>query len=906
MLIISGPVSAVTVDLVLTEPSTGTVTQGGSVNFTVSITINTPDKFVPIENFSLSLTGPTLKQWFFTPAGVVVPQEDPGNITIDPVSTPQPSDFGYGYGYAVDNSGYGYGYGVPYDFSGGYGYKGYGYGYNYGAGGGSLTYRYNITLNTANLTAGNYTARVSLNTGSSIKPSFTSGPVSFTVEAPTTTPTPTPTPTPGVLRGFVTTASGVGVPSVMVTASNATSNKTTFTGFDGSYAMSLSPANYSLNFSKSGYEDNTSLSVLITSNNISTVNAILYSVSLSAARTIVRAENGTNASFAVSISNTGTDATFNLTNNTVENVTFYINNTHILVNGSETKTLEVNASSQVPGAHSLVITASDTSTGKSASLRLFAIFYNASAENTTIGNTVINNSNVTEGAIVIDSTVNSSNVTGAALINATVTNGSIVTGDAFVNHSTVNASTIVNATIQANSILDRSTVVNATVISSNLTGTNVTGGALLSNVSAVNSVINGSVELEDIVLLGVTVTRNESTGQPVLESGSVVYQGINFTNVYRPVPLQELVKKKAEHVVNGIVEIDNSTDISALLNVSSNRTVSLILSRTGINPDGEDKSDTLGDFVHILANDTGNITNVTIRLYYTTSSFDSNFIYFYNTTTGDWEKLDTTGSGTHAGFNYTEAQPDHLSTFVLAGVSAPSQPSGGGHGGGGAGVRTPTVPSNIEIMEQRELTLYKDRETVYRFRNASLVVYEMAVVPRVNAGDTTARVEQLKGISRLVNLTPQGRVYKYVNVWLGTTGFATPKNLKQIKIRFRVKTKWLSDNSLERGSVRLLKWTSNQWQELSTSQIREDSSYVYYEAVTDSLSPLAVVAIPGAVVTPTPVLTPAPTGPEVTPTPTPTAVPGKGISTATWLAAVVVVLAVVIVGYLLWRKKAGK
>jgi PGF-pre-PGF domain-containing protein len=170
MLIISGPAQAVSV---MISGLDGTYTKGNSINFTVSVNITDPDKYVPAANISLDVAGPVNLKRTFALDGT--PISGDSAITITSVNTPQSNQFGYGYGYGVDSrSGTGSSFGY-----------GYGYGYGYGAGGGTVTYTYNVTINTASLPAGSYNAVANLNTGKAAKPAFTSAPATFTISAAT-------------------------------------------------------------------------------------------------------------------------------------------------------------------------------------------------------------------------------------------------------------------------------------------------------------------------------------------------------------------------------------------------------------------------------------------------------------------------------------------------------------------------------------------------------------------------------------------------------------------------------------------------------------------------------------------------------------------------------------------------
>ncbi|ABE53085.1 PGF-CTERM sorting domain-containing protein [Methanococcoides burtonii] len=168
MMVLSGPVSAVTVGITGLDGTTPT--KGDSVTFDVTATIEDPDKYVPIDNFSLDITGATTTEVVFSTDGTVL---SGSGITVVAVTSPLSAEYGHGYGYGYDsNVGYGYDFGY-----------GYGYGYGYGAGGEDVEYKYTITLDTSILNTGAHEAVLSLNTGNSAKPSFDSPSASFTIEA---------------------------------------------------------------------------------------------------------------------------------------------------------------------------------------------------------------------------------------------------------------------------------------------------------------------------------------------------------------------------------------------------------------------------------------------------------------------------------------------------------------------------------------------------------------------------------------------------------------------------------------------------------------------------------------------------------------------------------------------------
>jgi hypothetical protein len=160
MLILSGPVSAVSVTISGLSGSQSYGTQ----TFNVDITIDGDDKFVPITNLSLDITGARTQTCVFSLDGTPISGDD--GVTITQISAPSWSGgVGVGYGYDSRSD---CGYNFPH---------GYGYASNYGAGGGSITYTYQITF--LYFPTGDYNVVANLNTGAATHPAFSSSAADF-------------------------------------------------------------------------------------------------------------------------------------------------------------------------------------------------------------------------------------------------------------------------------------------------------------------------------------------------------------------------------------------------------------------------------------------------------------------------------------------------------------------------------------------------------------------------------------------------------------------------------------------------------------------------------------------------------------------------------------------------------
>lgn len=165
--------------------------------------------------------------------------------------------------------------------------------------------------------------------------------------------------------------------------------------------------------------------------------------------------------------------------------------------------------------------------------------------------------------------------------------------------------------------------------------------------------------------------------------------------------------------------------------------------------------------------------------------------------------------------------------------------AGGGGGGGGAGGMSGENYSNIETKEKYDRSINKDLSTSYVFKNSGPIIY-VNITGNINAGEINTAVEVLRNTSSLVKYQAPDTVYKNINIWVGTFGYATPTNIKHAEITFRVPVSWLISNSIDPDSITMMHY-QGAWEKLPTEKISETSEWIYYEASTMRFSPHAII-----------------------------------------------------------------
>lgn len=298
--------------------------------------------------------------------------------------------------------------------------------------------------------------------------------------------------------------------------------------------------------------------------------------------------------------------------------------------------------------------------------------------------------------------------------------------------------------------------------------------------------------------------------------------------------------------------------------------------------------------------------------------------YATKISTGTYEaniQIPQTATGTHLLYaaittnkNIYQDYPEIMGTESFSGnimitnsAHTPTTPSSGGSGGGGGLSGEDYL--NIEVKEKYELDILKDKITSYRFKNASNPINFINITGNISAGATMTSVEVLKDTSSLVKTPAPGLVYKNMNIWVGTSGFAVPKNIKTAVIGFKVDNSWIISNGISSSDVKLVKWGGSQWIQLETIEMGNSGEFTLFEAKANSFSPFAI-AVNAPEITPStvPVQTKQPIITQtITEVPTGTSTE-MAIPATTYLTIAIAILLILIIaaGVNMMRKRKEK
>jgi PGF-pre-PGF domain-containing protein len=210
----------------------------------------------------------------------------------------------------------------------------------------------------------------------------------------------------------------------------------------------------------------------------------------------------------------------------------------------------------------------------------------------------------------------------------------------------------------------------------------------------------------------------------------------------------------------------------------------------------------------------------------------------------------TTYSYTLIPYNISELQGKAVSVSLRTTSSSSGGGGGGGSstskssssGGGGGGAGSAEDFANVAIKDADSEYLRINANVTYEFKKEGNPIQSVSFYSLKNSGEITSSIEVLNNRSKLVNSTPEGILYKYVNIWVGKSGFATAANIKDAKVRFNVQSSWINDMGLSPADVKLQRYNGAAWEVLPTNVESNTTDYVVFESQTSGFSPFAITA----------------------------------------------------------------
>lgn len=188
--------------------------------------------------------------------------------------------------------------------------------------------------------------------------------------------------------------------------------------------------------------------------------------------------------------------------------------------------------------------------------------------------------------------------------------------------------------------------------------------------------------------------------------------------------------------------------------------------------------------------------------------------------------------------NGTNSKPVTITVQSSGGGGGSSHSSSSGGGGGAGG--SPEPQNNVEIKELSQAFITSGSAVKFDFPQKVTPVVTVNFDSKKTVGKTTTIVEMLKAKSTLTSGAPADEVYKYINIWVGSGGYATEKNIENPAVSFKVPKSWVQDKKIDKSTITLNRYSDKTWNQLPTSLSGEDDTYLYFTAKTPGFSPFAV------------------------------------------------------------------
>jgi len=156
-------------------------------------------------------------------------------------------------------------------------------------------------------------------------------------------------------------------------------------------------------------------------------------------------------------------------------------------------------------------------------------------------------------------------------------------------------------------------------------------------------------------------------------------------------------------------------------------------------------------------------------------------------------------------------------------------------------ITTLTISSFIPPEETKEthgLGEIKAGESgTITFEEAELAITETIISVVNTVKDITLKLIKLTDKPATIGVDVPGKIYVYLNM---QTQNIQDEDVSSVKIKFKVTKSWVTTNNIDVSTVALNRWANDQWNELPTSKVSEDTDYYHFEATSPSLSYFAV------------------------------------------------------------------
>lgn len=193
-------------------------------------------------------------------------------------------------------------------------------------------------------------------------------------------------------------------------------------------------------------------------------------------------------------------------------------------------------------------------------------------------------------------------------------------------------------------------------------------------------------------------------------------------------------------------------------------------------------------------------------------------------------------------YNQDGLEGEAVSVSLRTSSGSSGGSSGGSSSGGSGGATSVEDFANVATKDVAKAYLRINTTATYQFTKEGNPIQSISLYSLKNSGEIVSTVEVLNNRSKLVNSTPEGNIYQYVNMWVGKAGFATASSIKDSHVKFKVNASWIEQMGVSPSDVKLQRYNGNAWKVLPTTIVSNTTDYVVFESQTPGFSQFVITA----------------------------------------------------------------
>ena len=250
-----------------------------------------------------------------------------------------------------------------------------------------------------------------------------------------------------------------------------------------------------------------------------------------------------------------------------------------------------------------------------------------------------------------------------------------------------------------------------------------------------------------------------------------------------------------------------------------------------------------------------NITNSSLVVSHNLTAYPltKNTTYFYNVTSCDaagncnssgtynFTTLDCTENWTYsdwssciAGYQSREAEDlNNCGTTDNRSALAQTCTLDSGTGGGGSSTTPSTQNKTYSVLY---VTITPTEGAILTVNKEEIGIKQVNIFVKNPVSNVRVTVTKLDSQPTSVTHSVKGNLYQFLDM---TATNLEETNILDVKVQFKVKKSWLSDNNVNDSTVKLNRYDMI-WEELETNRLNEDSENIYYEATSPGFSVYAI------------------------------------------------------------------